>query len=153
MIIELNKHEAEICMMLAKARYECARGNSVENRKIGPQSNWETDLNGIGSEFAFCKMINVYPDMSIYPRKGGHDCVTHKNKKINVKSTKYKTGRLLTKMDTNPKDSDYFVLMVGEFPSYEFKGYIESEELIQEKNIIDLGHGPGYGIEQERLKT
>ena len=55
-------------------------------------------------------------------------------------------------MDTNPKDSDYFVLMVGEFPSYEFKGYIESEELIQEKNIIDLGHGPGYGIEQERLK-
>jgi hypothetical protein len=90
--------------------------------------------------------------MSIYPRKGGHDCLTHKNKKINVKSTKYKTGRLLTKMDTNPKDSDYFVLMVGEFPSYEFKGYIESEELIQEKNIIDLGHGPGYGIEQERLK-
>ena len=151
--ITLNETEKKICEYLAKSRYSCARENNVHNGKIGPQSNWETDLNGIGSEFAFCKMINVYPDLSIYPRKGGHDCLTHKNKTINVKSTKYKNGRLLTKMDTDPKDSDYFVLMVGEFPTYEFRGFIESEELIKKENIIDLGHGPGYGVEQKRLKT
>jgi hypothetical protein len=41
--------------------------------------------------------------------------------------------------------------MVGEFPEYEFKGFIKTEELMKEENLKDLGYGLTYCIEQEKL--
>jgi hypothetical protein len=42
--------------------------------------------------------------------------------------------------------------MVGEFPTYEFKGFFPGEEVFKPENLVDLGHGPTYGISQDRLK-
>jgi hypothetical protein len=42
--------------------------------------------------------------------------------------------------------------MVGEFPTYEFKGFFPGEEVFNDENLVDLGHGETYGISQDRLK-
>ena len=63
-IIELNDGEQEICKIIAKLRYKNNRDNNVKNSKVGDQSDELTDLEGIGGEMAFCKMVNSYPDFS-----------------------------------------------------------------------------------------
>ena len=149
--ITLDKTEREIAESLAKRRHFAARNSGVKNSKIGPQSNWQTDLEGVGSEFAFCKIFNTFPDLTVGARKGGHDCVLNKQK-VDVKSTKYKTGRLLAKKSKTLGDADVYVLMIGEFPTYRFIGWAWNHELLKEENLIDLGHGEGFALAQALLK-
>jgi hypothetical protein len=151
MIIHLNESEIKICEWLAKNRYASNRNGGVSDKKIGPQSCEETDLEGICGEFAFCKAINLYPDMSISPRKGGDDVLLD-GKKIDIKTTKYKSGKLLARRSKSETPSDVYVLIVGQRPDYNIVGWCSSADLIQDKNLIDLGYGKTYGLEQHVLK-
>lgn len=152
MEIELNEAEQAIAKYLAKRRYRKNRTKGVENRRIGPQSDWETDLNGIGAELACCKMFNIYPDLSTNVRRGGYDCISPKGHKIDVKATKYKTGRLLAVEGKTGGDADIYVLMIGEFPSYRCAGWATSEEMLADDNLIDLGYGPTHALQQSELR-
>jgi hypothetical protein len=151
MNITLTASEIKICEWIAKNRYASNRNGGVSDKKIGPQSCEETDLEGICGEFAFCKSLNLYPDMSISPRKGSHDVFAF-GKTIDVKTTKYKTGKLLARHSKNETPSDLYVLIVGVRPDYNIVGWCSSADLIQDKNLIDLGYGKTYGLEQRVLK-
>jgi hypothetical protein len=41
--------------------------------------------------------------------------------------------------------------MVGEFPRYEFKGFAKSSDVKKEENIVNLGWGNLYAMEQKFL--
>jgi hypothetical protein len=151
MIVKLTESEIKICEWLAKNRYASNRNGGVSDKKIGPQSCEETDLEGICGEFAFCKAVNLYPDMSISPRKGGDD-VLFNGKKIDIKTTKYKSGKLLARKSKSETPSNVYVLIVGQRPNYNIVGWCSSADLIQDKNLIDLGYGKTYGLEQSVLK-
>ena len=151
MNITLNASEIKICEWIAKNRYASNRNGGVSDKKIGPQSCEETDLEGICGEFAFCKSMNLYPDLSISPRKGGDD-VLFNGKKIDIKTTKYKSGKLLARRSKSETPSDVYVLIVGQRPDYNIVGWCYSTDLIQDKNLIDLGYGKTYGLEQHVLK-
>ena len=66
--------------------------------------------------------------------------------------TKYDSGKLLATLKKTPEDSQYYVLLVGECPTYRMAGYATAEELLKPENIIDLGHGKGYALTQDKLK-
>lgn len=152
MKIELDGGEVVTAQMLATMRHHINRACSVRNAKIGKQSDYETDLEGIGAELAFCKKYNYWPDLSIAPRKGGWDVLTRSGKKVDVKVTRYEDGRLLATTGKRMGDSDYYVLMVGKFPVYEVKGYCTETDLLKEENITSLGHGPTYALTQPQLR-
>ena len=42
--------------------------------------------------------------------------------------------------------------MVGQFPTYSFRGMANASYLKQESNITDLGRGKVYALEQSKLK-
>ena len=149
----LTDLEQKLCSEGAKMRYNVARSSGVNNGKIGPQSNAETDLLGLGGELATAKWLNVYPDLTIYARQGGVDLLSHSGMRIDVKTTKYSTGMLLAKINTPYKDIDSFVLVTAEYPSFIVRGWATKDELIDPKNIINLGHGEGYGLKQNQIRT
>jgi len=142
--------EQAIVKRVARERYETNRRAGVHNAKIGGQSNEETDVNGFGAEVAFCKLLNIYPDFSIEPRRGGADCLVCETE-IDVKQTKYETGKLLATLKKRVDDADVYVLMIGVLPSYRFAGWVEAEKLLRPQNITDLGRGKGYALEQGQL--
>lgn len=154
--IHLTEVERGMCRYVAKARYENNRAAGVKNARIGDQCDWQTDLEGIAAEVAFCKLFNVYPDLSISPRSASRgedrfDCVVL-GKTVDVKSTVYSTGRLLAvpwKGEGNPPD--YYALMVGRFPEYTFRGVMKGDELLQKTRLGNLGHGPTYIANQSEL--
>jgi hypothetical protein len=151
--IELNSAEKSLAINLAIARNENARSKGKPNFKLGKQADWLTDLEGIAGEIAACRYFKVYPDtetnLTVLP---GFDLMTWKGSRVDVKTTKYRNGKLLATLKKDVNACDIYVLVVGEFPTYELVGYATSGELIQEKNIMDLGHGKGYALSQDDLR-
>ena len=149
----LTDLEQKLCSEGAAMRYNTARSSNVHNGKIGPQSNKETELLGLGGELSTAKWLNVYPDLTIYARKGGVDLLSQSGRRIDVKTTKYASGRLLAKVNTPYEEIDIFVLVTADYPTFLIRGWATKDELINPKNIINLGHGDGYGLNQNQLRT
>lgn len=153
--VTLNTGEQEVCKLIAKLKFNSNRANGIRNSRRGPQSDFETDLEGIAAELAFCKLTNKMPDFSLEPRSSQkkedeNGDVVINGLKIDIKTTKYKTGRLAV-VPWKKANVDYYVLMVGTFPSYEYKGAFKKTELFQEQRAGDLGYGKTYIAQQSEL--
>jgi hypothetical protein len=119
---------------------------------MGKQDPIEIDRDGILAEMAFGKQFNLYPDLSIYPRTGGADLGSHKGFRVDVKSTRYKNGKLLIHMEKSIDEVDIYALAIVDGNTVDLIGYIKSIDAMQEKNLRDLGHGVGFVIDQSLLK-
>ena len=153
-VVNLSETEQAICKGIAKLRFQNNRKEGVFNKKVGKQSNEATDLEGFAAEFAFCKLFNLYPDFTIEPRRTEDDCgdaVLPCGNTVDVKATKYPTGRLLA-VPWKGDNIDLYALMVGEFPSYTFKGFMPREELHKPERLGSLGYGETYIAQQHELK-
>jgi hypothetical protein len=148
--INLSVHELLICKTLGVFRRTCASGNVVD-RQMGKQDPWEIDIDGMVGEFRVAKWLNVCPDFTVSIRKGGVDLVSPSGKTIDVKTTRYKTGRLLATSSKVNDACDFYVLAIVDDTGCSIAGWATKEELLREDNLLDLGHGKGYAMEQSKL--
>lgn len=149
--INLNPVEQRLVKFMAKSRYEKSRAAGIKNNRKGPQSDYDTDLEGFGSELAAAKLLNVWPDLDLEGIPD-HDLV-YNGKTIDVKSTKYESGRLCAGLHKVNKSCDYYMLMIGSFPKYRFAGMAKKEELLNQKNIMNLGWGELFALDQSSLNS
>jgi len=148
---ELCAAERAVARYLAGERYKIARSLGIKDGKMGPQSTDATDLEGIAGEIAFCKIFNLYPDLQIGERLN-YDAILSSGVTVDVKTTKYETGRLLAVLGKETHAPDAYALMTGVFPgSYTFRGFMWSKDLLINERIGDLGHGYGYMANQSML--
>jgi hypothetical protein len=73
-----------------------------------------------------------------------------KGYRVDIKSTRHRQGRLLCTTKVNP-DVDIYALAIITDQGVEFPGYATKDQLIQEKNLTDLGYGKGYALTQDKL--
>jgi Family of unknown function (DUF5843) len=159
-MITLTETEQKFCHLIAKYRYESARAAGQTNAKRGPQSNEATDLEGIGGEIAFAKLFDLYPTeaFKILPRSAKEDqgdFVLHDGKIVDIKTTKYKTGRLSAVL-WKERNVDLYSLMIGQMPSYKFAGFMTCKELCQDSRISSFPGRPNskaYIADQKELVT
>lgn len=149
MLVKLTCDEYEICKQIGEKRSMIARAAHVKDAKMGKQSGVEADIQGMVAEFAFAKQFNVFPDFGLSPRSGGYDGICE-GMRYDIKSTKYKSGRLLCTKKYN-KDVDVYVLAIVNQNEVDLVGYAYSYQLINDNNLINLGHGEGYALEQYEL--
>ena len=149
--ISLSENEQRLAKFIARSRYENARNNNVKDLKMGSQSNEETDLEGFGAELAYCKLMNLFPDLGTGKSLPNFDCISRFGCTIDVKTTKRKSGHLLATLKKKNNPPDKYVLVVGEFPDYKIVGEIASEDFLQDINIKDFGRGRGYALTQIEL--
>ena len=121
----------------------------TKDAKIGLQDGTQADIDGFLGELAFCKWKNVWPDLSAMLRSASYDCIVG-NCRVDVKTTRVKSGRLLATLKENP-DVDVYALAIIDGDVVRFPGYMTAKELRIDENIVDLGHGNGYGAAQDRL--
>jgi hypothetical protein len=155
MEIVLSESEQAMAKVLAHWRNGAARGRGVPNERVGDQGDDITDLNGVGGELAFCRAANVYPDFTIIGEgelTPVADCHMFGGT-WDIKTTVYTNGKLLLRPSKVEKKRtcDYYVLVTGKMPKYRIVGWASAAELIDKKNLIDLGHGPTYALEQDKL--
>ena len=150
MIVKLEPDEVLICEQLGRMRSIIARSSGVKDAKVGTHDGSEADVMGMKAEYAFAKQFNTFPDLGLTPRSGSADGKL-KGYAYDIKSTTYKTGRLLATKKENP-DVDMYVLCVVDNSEVDIKGYTMKKDLIQPSNLKNLGHGEGYCMEQSELK-
>ena len=151
MIVKLNPDEVLICEQLGRMRSIIARSSGVKDAKVGDQDGSEADVMGMKAEYAFAKKFNTFPDLGLTPRSGSADGKL-KGFAYDVKSTTYKSGRLLATKKENP-DVDMYVLCIVDNSEVDIKGYAFKDELIKESNLKNLGHGQGYCLDQDKLRV
>jgi hypothetical protein len=151
----LSESEQVIARFIAKRRYEVARNMGIYNAKKGDQSNWKTDLEGFGGELSFCRIFGTYPDLTpelFNPRMDYGDTVLANKMRVDVKTTRYKTGHLQVGWEKLDKiQVELFALMIGEFPYYEFRGFMESQTLFDPARLVNLKGSMIYQASQDEL--
>lgn len=152
MKITLDAGEMAVANVVAAMRTAVNRSSGVAQTKIGPQSYYQTDLDGVVGEIAFCKWKNVCPDLSVSPRQGGADAVVN-GKRVDVKTTRHPDGKLLAVVTKNIEDADTYVLAIVKDNEVDFVGWAFAHELLDDNNIVDLGRGQTYCLPQSRLRS
>ncbi len=146
----LEPDEITICETVGRLRSLIARSSRVKDAKMGSQDGAAADVMGMKAEYAFAKAFNIFPDFGLKPRSGSPDGVLN-GKRYDVKSTHHLDGMLLSTRKVNP-DIDVYVLAIVKNRCVRFVGWASKEKLIKEDNLIDLGYGKGYGLDQNQLK-
>jgi len=150
--IKLNDQELDLARKIASLRYGSSREAGVHNAKIGGQSNFETDFMGFAGELAFCKLFNCYPDFAIVAGGADYDCIVG-GLRVDVKTTKYRSGHLLSRADKEYPNIDVFALIIGDALSgeFEFVGWETAKALRSEENLSKKFEG-SYALPQDKLK-
>ena len=149
----LTKLEQKICSTGGKMRYNSNRKAGVPNSRVSKRSPTDVEMIGVAGELAVAKYLNVYPDLTIFIRKGGADLITPNNKKIDVKTTFYDNGKLIAFYKPDYGDIDTFVLVTAEhYPTVVIRGWAKKEDLINNDKIGNLGYGKVFMMEQSELK-
>jgi hypothetical protein len=148
--VDLTDPEIMFCKMAAGLRTLTARAAKVRDAKMGNLSGLQIDEDGLLGEYAFCKKMNIFPDLIPGPRSGSFDCI-FMGKRIDVKTTRHRDGRLLSTLKNND-DVDVYVFAIIDGSKIIFPGYALKNDLCCDENKIELGHGVGYGLTQDRLR-
>ena len=150
--VVLEYGEIEIAKSIGKARYLVSRKNGVFDRLVG--DGWEdpiqNDIDAFGAEVAYCKAFNLYPDLTLNLRSGGHDAI-HGGRTVDVKHTPHVNGRLLVTKTKAHEPTQVYALVTGRLPNYVIVGYANRDEIFTDNNLLDLGFGESYGLTQDKL--
>ncbi len=138
---------------ICKQGREYFKSNYQVDKSLGLNN---INVNGFGAELAFCQLCGVSFDPSFVEYESHFnkvDATLMNGVTVDVKQTKYNSGRLLVSINKTKKYVDIYALIIGVFPNYRFMGWATYEEMIRKENIRDLGHGPGYVLDQNKLHT
>jgi hypothetical protein len=113
----------------------------------------QADMLGVMGEYAVAKYLGLPFDTTINLQGDGGETDIYLGKlNVQVKSTKYKTGRLVF---NNKKEiaADLFVLCYCSEPDLlvQILGYIEKQLIDSVSEVKDLGHGLRIVVEQKHL--
>lgn len=126
----LTESEQLIAKFVAEQRTANNRNAGTTNMRKSEMSDFEIDLQGFGGELAFCKLANVFPDLTVHNRSASKgddqgDCVLN-GQRIDVKTSKKADAALwvpVRKIGT----ADAYALMTGTFPTFRLVGMADVE--------------------------
>ena len=153
--VVLNEAEQRLVEYIAKKRtayHQHDESVVQKKREHWERDQVEIDREGFGGEIAYCKFMNLFPDLESDLSSPDYDCISCNGEKIDVKTTKYRNGHLIVPVNKITHPADKYVLVTGEFPVYNIVGQCGAERLFMEENIRDFGKGPGYTLCQNKLE-
>jgi hypothetical protein len=150
--INLTDDEVMMCQHVGHLRSVLSRGNKVKDMKRTDMAGLDIDAQGVTAEYAVAKHFNVFFDLGLSPRTGSADGVMN-GYSYDVKSTHHALGKLLATLKENPDVDMYIMCITPDRWTVKMVGWCWKKELINKKNIKDLGYGKGYALEQSQLRS
>lgn len=153
MIIKLNDKELSALLDLAKQRCLPKRAKGiVQNFVPTTKGNVEGDFIGLKGEYALARHLQVKFDDTIHYH--GDDGIDLKvgDKTIQVKSTFYKSGRVIYNMEDDFL-TDYVVLAITDekVPTVNLVGWADRQQWDEHHYVKWMGYGDRKVLDQSRL--
>lgn len=149
--VHLTDSEIMTCRFIGSLRTLNCRASDAQQKYPATPND---DITGVIGEYAFGKHYNLFMDITVHARKGGHDFIGRKKQTIDIKATTRLDGRLIAPVWKNETASDIYVLAIvnEELKHVLLIGYAAKDDFINDANITDLGRGPCYVLSREALK-
>lgn len=150
--VTLDEAEQRLAIYVATRRFQACREQGKVNMKCGHQTYSEAELQGVASELAFCRLFNVYPDLTLY-NQPDHDAVIMDGQTVDVKTTERRDGHMLiSPWKRDAGKADLYALVVGSFPGpYEYRGLIHRRDAFRPEWLRNPGRGTCYMVPQDAL--
>jgi len=147
----LTSSEIEICHYIGKYRNAITSKQGVDRKQDQAKDNLQISIDGVISEYAVAKALNVNFDLNCDYRKFGADLKSRKGNQIDVKSTTTIGGNLNAVIWSERKSADIFILTEIHSSFVGLIGWIDKERLLIPENIKNVGYGDYYSISQSKL--
>jgi len=144
MRVRLTKVELIVAGLVATMRRVSSMGN-LNDQNYSTDSSFDLDIDGAASEMAFAKYMNVYYEPTVNTFKSPDVG------KIQVRSTKHKTGKLIIRQ--RDKKNEIFVLVINENPVFTIAGWINLEDAKKDEFWFKPNNSfpPAWFVPQNKL--
>ena len=144
----LTVTELDICIYIGKMRYSITSQQGTERKQDITQNSLQMSIDGVITEYAVAKTLNLNFDLNCDFRKFGADLVTADGRTIDVKST-YTVGGPLNAVGWSvEKPCDVFVLTEIHPSHVRIVGWIGRGKFLRPENLKDVGRGEFYSVPQ-----
>ena len=92
--LTLSKTELAICRYIGTMRYEITSKYGTDAQQDSSQKGIEMSIDGVISEYAVSKYMNLHFDLNCDYRKFGADLISQKGNRIDVKNAQRLNGNL-----------------------------------------------------------
>lgn len=152
MKVNLSETEKRLCTYIGKLRSSITSQNSPDMIQDKNKDTVQISIDGVMSEYATAKLLNLHFDMNCDYRKFGPDLISRRGSAIDVKSTTKHGGNLNAVGWADEKPADVYILTEIHDDGVEVVGWISREEFLKPENRRDVGNGPFYSVPQSSLK-
>ena len=131
----LTKSEVEICTHVGKYRHAVTSQMGQERKQDTRQNGLQLSVNGVITEYAVAKALNLHFDLNCDFRKFGADLISHKGATIDVKCTTKEGGALNAVVWSDSKPADIFILAELHYSHVKLAGWIRAEHFLVPEHI------------------
>lgn len=149
--VVLSDTEKRLCGYIGKLRNSITSQNSPDMIQDKSLDTIQISIDGVMSEYATAKFLNLHFDLNCDYRKFGPDLISKRGAAIDVKSTNKRGGNLNAVGWADEKPADIYILTEIHEDGVEVVGWISREEFLKPENRKDVGNGPFYSIPQSAL--
>lgn len=149
----LTVTELDICIYIGKMRHTITSQQGTERKQDITQNSLQMSIDGVITEYAVAKTLNLNFDFNCDFRKFGADLVTSDGRTIDVKSTYTAGGPLNAVKWSVEKPCDVFVLTEIHPSHVRIVGWIGRGKFLRPENLKDVGRGEFYSVPQTYLNA
>ncbi len=147
----LTQSELDICTYVGKYRNHITSAQGTERKQDASLDGLQMSINGVITEYAVAKVLNLHFDVDCTFRKFGADLITHKDKTIDVKSTMTHGGNLNAVFWSEQKGADIFILTEILASAVGIVGWTPRDRFLVPEHVKDVGNGEFYSMPQSKL--
>jgi len=152
MRLQLTPSELAICKHVGEMRHSITSKQGTERRQDASLDALQMSVDGVMTEYAVAKALNLFFDFNCEFRKFGADLIGKNGSTIDVKSTRKPNGNLNAVKWSSGKPADYFVLTeIMPFDIF-IVGWIRRNDFLCETNLQDRGNGLFYSVDRNQLE-
>jgi hypothetical protein len=149
--VYFTQTEYDICRYIGEMRYKITAQHVPDNRQDATQDPMQMCVDGVLTEYAVAKTLNLSFDLNCDFRQFGADLTTRDGKPLEVKSTKTVGGNLNAVKGSAEKPAAFFVLTEIHSSHVRIVGWIGRERFLHPDNLKDIGRGSFYSVPQISL--
>ena len=143
--------EFQLCKHIGTLRHQVTSKLGRERKQDQSQDSEQMAINGVLTEYAVAKMLNLHFSLDCNYRKFGADLISAKGQSIDVKCASKAGGNLNAVEWSVQKPADVFVLTEIYHAHVAVVGWIPRKWFLIDDNKRDVGNGTFYSISQAQL--
>ena len=148
-VIILSRWEKEIAWNTAKRRTKNNRDRGIPDENISGRDTVTQDYYSFCGELAFCKLLNIYPDLEVLDRNK-HDA-RHNGHCYDIKTILDPGHNLVVRRNKKHKPSERYALMLRETEeAYRFIGWATADEVFN-RELFEHMAQPAYLVQKDEL--